>query len=136
MSRRFPAIPPECDECPLPDCYPTNPRCPLLKTKLEAKGLGVAGNAAEDSPRRYRRHDGIIPQEFTDRSDYQRKYSHEYNRRYRRVLLRGVRLKRCDIELLQAVCEREGLTLEEEIVTLLEEMAENARAKSQQEQGV
>ena len=135
MSRRFHAIPPECDECPLPDCYPTNPRCPLLKTKLEAKGLGMAGDEAEDSTRIYRRHDGIVPQEFADRSDYQRKYSHEYNRRYRRVLLRGVRLKRCDIELLQAVCEREGRNLENEITMLLEEMAENARAKAAQQEG-
>lgn len=136
MSRRFPAIPPECDDCPLPDCYPTSPYCPIFKKKLEAKGLSPSPSTPEESGRvGNKKHDGIVPQEFADRTDYQRKYNRTYNQRYRRVMLRGVRLRRCDIEILQAVCEKEGRNLEAEVVTLLEDMAENARAKAQQQEG-
>lgn len=130
MSRRPSLIPADCEECPLPDCYPTDPRCPVLRKKAEKKGVTLRDVPA-DAPVRTRqpnqKRGDIVPVQYEDRADYQRQYNKEYNLRFRRVMIRGVYLQRKDIELLRSVCEAEGKTLEGEITMLLELMVQKAR---------
>jgi hypothetical protein len=128
MTRRYPAIPPECEECPLPDCYPTDPRCPVLRKKAEERGLTLPSVAEGVPPRKWeRKHEGLVPAEYKDRKEYHQKYNREYNLRFRRIMVRGVYLQRKDIDLLRSVCEKDGRTLEAELTVLLELMVAKAR---------
>jgi len=63
-----------------------------------------------------------------DRKDYLRQYKREYKRRFKRVPVRGLKLKRCDLEVLETACRAKGRTLAEEISAVLEGMANEARA--------
>lgn len=131
MSRRFSAIPPECETCPLPDCYPTDPRCPVLRKKAEERGLSLPVMPKDAPPRQWaRKHEGLAPTEYKNRQEYHQHYNREYNLRFRKIMLRGVYLQRQDIDFLRSVCEKEGRTLEGEITVLLELMVEKARRGS------
>lgn len=128
MTRRFSAIPPECETCPLPDCYPTDPRCPVLRVKAEKAGLTLPDVPADAPVRQWsKKHEGLAPTEYKNRQEYHQHYNREYNLRFRRIMVRGVYLQRKDIELLRSVCEKEGRTLEGELITLLELMVEKAQ---------
>lgn len=135
MSPKRAEIPEECFDCPLPDCHETDPRCPLLRRKAEEKGvtLPLPENApsVRRSGRRNEKHEGIVPAPATvrDRREYHQVYNKEYSRRFRRIVPPGVKVRRCDIEILEKVAAAEGRTFAEEITMLIEIMAENARAR-------
>jgi methyl coenzyme M reductase beta subunit len=59
--------------------------------------------------------------------DYHRRYSRAYNVKFRRVSIRGIKLFKDDVDILRALCEVDGRTLEEEIVSMLENMAEKVK---------
>lgn len=118
---RFPAIPQECEECTLDDCEDTNPSCNLLRKKLAEKGLPEKRRVGR--PQEYV---GIVPTIFEDMKDYRRQYARKYSMRFRKITVR-VKLRRCDLEALQAICEKENKKLEDEVGALLEAMAEKAR---------
>lgn len=130
MSRKREKIAPECFDCPLPDCFDTDSRCPLLRRKAGEQGLTLPleGNAAPVSLER-RRHKGIVPVSATDRADYHRQYNHEYNLRFKRIIPPGVKVRRCDLELLEKVAAADGRKFSDELVILIEIMAENARSR-------
>lgn len=109
---------PRCFECPLPDCEPTDSRCPLKE---------AAGGGTLRGPRKTRKHEGIVPASYTDRKDYLRQYRAEYKRRFKRVLVPGLKIRRCDLEVLETACRAKGRTLAEELAAVLEGMAEQAR---------
>lgn len=124
MSRRGTTdFDPECLECPLPDCFPSDPRCPVLRKKAAEKGLTLP-----DAPLEIRTPD-IVPKQYLDRADYHRQYNRVYNARRKRIAFRGIRIRKEDIEILRGICAKEGRSLEREITTLLELMAEKARAQ-------
>lgn len=107
-----------CFDCLLPDCEPSDRRCPLNKT---------AGNGTPMGARRNKKYEGVAPSVFTGRADYQRRYNAEYNRRFRRVVIPGLKIRRCDFEVLEAASRKRGRTLAEDIVAVLEDMATQAR---------
>lgn len=120
----------ECNTCPLSDCYPTDSRCPIMRKKAEEKGIVLPEKPA-DAPVRTRKTNqkrgGIVPMEYQDRAEYQRKYNREYWSRYGRVQLRGIFLKKEDMQLLKSVCLKQGRNLEAEITKVLESMVAKAR---------
>lgn len=130
MTRHRDNIPEDCFSCPLPDCHDTDPRCPVLRRKAEAKGITLPlVEITAHRPRERRRHEGIAPVTAADRADYHRQYNAEYNRRYKRVVPPGVKVRRCDIEILEKVAAADGRTFAEELVILIEIMAETARER-------
>lgn len=130
MSPKRADIPEECFSCPLPDCHDTDPRCPVLRRKAEAKGITLPPvEMSSYRPRERRKHEGIVPVSSKDRTDYQRQYNAEYNRRFKRVIPHGVKVRRCDLEILERVAAAEGRTFGEELIILIEIMAENARER-------
>lgn len=125
MAHHAPTTPPECETCPLPDCYDTDPRCPVLHRKARERGVSLPGPCGGGSKGNgTRKRSSIAPAEYTDRADYLRKY----HKQYRRVCVPGIKIRRCDLELLQKTCEREGRSFAAEIVAVLEGMATRARA--------
>lgn len=130
MSPKRADIPEECFACPLPDCHDTDPRCPVLRRKAEAKGITLPSvELSSCKPRERRKHKGIVPVSAKDRADYQRQYNAEYNRRFKRVVPPGVKVRRCDLEILDKVAAAEGRTFGEELIILIEIMAETARER-------
>jgi hypothetical protein len=128
----YPAIPAECEECPLPDCYQDDPRCPVKQLKAYSQGatlpeIPLDAPVGKRGPKR--KHSDIAPAQFADVTDYHRRYSRAYNVKFRRVSIRGIKLFKGDVDILRSLCEADGRTLEEEIVTLLEGMAAKARLK-------
>jgi hypothetical protein len=118
-----------CLSCGLPDCYPTDSRCLVLRKKAEEKGLSLPEVPAEAPVREgARKYDDIVPETYTDEADYKRQYSKKYYARFGRIMI-GAKLKKCDIEVLRLVCAKDDRVLEDEIRTLLELMAEKARSK-------
>jgi hypothetical protein len=102
-------IPEECFDCPLPDCNENDPRCPLYKGRKKSPPV------SRTTPEYYRAHYA--------------KYGKAWRAENVRVVLHGVKIRKKDLRVLRAVSEAEGLTFEGELVTLLEQMAENARAR-------
>lgn len=113
---------PRCFECPLPDCDPAESRCPLQESRVE-----TSRKCAPRQPRNYVKHDGIVPPEYTDMRDYHRQYRREYSRRFKRILIPGLKIKRCDLEVLETACRAKGRTLAQEITGVLEGMANQVR---------
>lgn len=129
---RFSAIPDECEECPLPDCYPTDARCPVLRRKASSQGLTLPevpldAPVGKRGPKR-RLESNVAPSSYEDKQDYHRQYSREYNLQFRKILIRGIKVRRGDIALLRSVCEAGGRSLEGELIALIDAMAEQARA--------
>lgn len=87
----------------------------------------TAGSGAPRGSRLHMKHQGIVPATFTDRADYHRQYNREYNKRFKRVLVPGVKIRRCDLEILEAACKAKRRTLAADIVAVLEGMAKQAR---------
>ncbi|MDT8419363.1 MAG: hypothetical protein RQ754_02940 [Desulfuromonadales bacterium] len=118
----------DCEECPLSDCYPANPMCPVLRRELQEKGLPLPEirELMQEAPQVGRpKKIQAAPENYQDRQDYLKKYK----RNYRRVSLRGVKLRKMDIEILEAHFECHGGGFEEEISTLLEFWAQLIREK-------
>lgn len=135
MRRTTSLIPVECENCILPDCYPSDSRCLVLRRKASDKGLTL-DDVPLDAPVRGRGRikklvKEVAPSIFVDKKDYHRKYSREYNLQFRKITVRGVKLKRCDLDALNAVCLADGSTLVDEIIKILEIMAERARTKQE-----
>lgn len=118
----------DCAECPLSDCYPANPRCPVLRRKLQEQGLPLPEirELLQEAPQMGRpKRIQAAPENYRSRQEYLKKYKHNY----RRVSLRGVKLHKVDIEILEAHFERHGEGLEEEVSALLELWARLIREK-------
>jgi hypothetical protein len=124
----------ECFECVLSDCYPSDPRCLVKRREAVLMGISLP-EVADDVPSHtraangpYIRHEGIAPEQYKDRDDYLKQYHRTYNFRFKRITVRGIKLKRCDLEILTQVYAIEGRSLAAEIVSLLELVAEQTRA--------
>lgn len=112
----------DCEDCPLSDCYPANPLCLVLKKKMENSGLSLEKlREPRDRPKKIQ----AAPETYQDRQDYLA----QYKTNYRRVSLRGVKLRKMDIEILETHFELHGEGFSEEIATLLEFWAQMVREK-------
>jgi hypothetical protein len=99
-----------CDTCTADDCYHGTSKCP----KYAGKPHG-----------RPRTHSGLQPSQFADKTDYMRQYNQAYHRKFGRMRLQ-VKMPRHEVETLQAFFAAKGEVFEEELESLLRQMAEAA----------
>lgn len=147
MSRTTPAIPEECWECVLPDCYPEHPRCHLLIKDALAKGKPLPEDrelptGKTGRPKKIRPVVAVKPKPAPKpppapvkkhkprkkRTEYQKKYENEAAYRRRRIILRGVKIRRCDIEALQEHYSRLGSSFAQEVIDWVERRAKEVGA--------
>lgn len=117
----------ECFNCPLPDCLPRDPKCPVRQKKAAEKGEVIPTKRKYVMKCATRPILNIAPQEYVDRQDYHRQYNAAYNETRKMVVIRALRIRKDELALVKAYFHSQGKTLHGELMAVIQGMVRDAK---------